>query len=246
GFVVILTLFLAPGCSWFGGDKVKRDEFDNLSGRVTKLEDTVYQRPGAAQGPGIPGQSGAPVPGTPPYPADPNSTGVINPNISASQPPGLAGQPVYPPGGQAPDPSFSAAFPPGATAPKASSSDRTLYNQAHALLRQKKYAQAANIFSQMLSSNPRGTLAPNARYWLGECRYAAGDFQGALLEFQRGLADYPQSNKAPDCLLKISYCQSRLGDGPGAMRSLNQLLAAYPNSPSATMVRSGRTRFNGN
>jgi tol-pal system protein YbgF len=147
------------------------------------------------------------------------------------------------------DPAFAAAFAPyGAvqTPARTSGADRTQYNRGQSLLKQKKYAQAAVVFSEMLRDNPGGSLAPNARYWLGECRYAAGDFSGALAEFQRGLADYPQSNKAPDYLLKMSYCQSRLGYGPEAMRSLNQLLAAYPDSPSAQLVKSGRTRFVGN
>jgi tol-pal system protein YbgF len=100
-------------------------------------------------------------------------------------------------------------------------------------------------FSEMLRDFPGGRLAPNARYWLGECRYAVGDFSGALIEFRQGLADYPQSNKAPDYLLKMSYCQSQLGDGPGAMESLRRLLSVYPESDSAKMVKSGRSRFTG-
>jgi tol-pal system protein YbgF len=97
----------------------------------------------------------------------------------------------------------------------------------------------------MLSDFPGGGLAPNARYWLGECRYAVGDYQGALAEFARGFADYPDSNKAPDCLLKMSYSQSRLGDGPAAMESLRLLLTRYPDSPSAGLIRNGRARFSG-
>jgi tol-pal system protein YbgF len=204
------ALAAAVGCG--SKDEVARDEFDVLTGRVGKLEDTVY-RGGQIGGPGA---------------------AAIGPGGAAV---------AYGPGGPASS-SFESALGSGAASqPKASGSERTRYNRAHALLKQKKYAQAAQAFADMLRDNPRGALAPNARYWLGECRYAAGDFQGALVEFRQGLADYPSSNKAPDCLLKISYCQSRLGDGPGAMRSLSQLLASYPDSPSAQLVKSGRTRF---
>jgi tol-pal system protein YbgF len=211
----LLTLFLTAallltgGCSWFQGD-VAREEFDNLSGRVTKLEDSVYKSSSAYQ----------PFPGS-------------------GSDPGLYGSPGV-------DPAFAAAFPAAGVSAgpsKATASERTRYNRARSLLKSKKYAQAANAFSEMLRDFPQGSLAPNARYWLGECRYAAGDFQGALAEFRQGFIDYPNSLKGPDYLLKISYCQSRLGDGPGAMENIRRLLASYPESDSAKLVRSGRTHF---
>jgi tol-pal system protein YbgF len=97
----------------------------------------------------------------------------------------------------------------------------------------------------MLADWPQGRLAPNARYWLGECHYAQGDFREAFMEFRQGINDYPSSAKAPDYLLKMAYCQSRLGDGPGAMESMRLLLDRYPESDSARMVQSGRSSFNG-
>ncbi|MDR2368437.1 MAG: tol-pal system protein YbgF [Deltaproteobacteria bacterium] len=165
--------------------------------------------------------------------------------------PGALGAPglsQYPPGGTgAVDPAFAAAFgpPPAQKAGGVSGSERTRYNRARSLLKQKKYAQAATAFSELIRDYPGGTLAPNARYWLGECRYAAGDYSGAFLEFRQGYNDYPRSNKAADCLLKMSYCQSLLGDGPGAMESLRVLLANYPDSDPARLVTSGRGRFVG-
>ncbi|MDR3135078.1 MAG: tol-pal system protein YbgF [Deltaproteobacteria bacterium] len=156
---------------------------------------------------------------------------------------GFGGQ--YPPGGVAQQSSpFAEVFGP-APGQKSSASERASYNRARSLLKQKKYSQAATAFSQQLSDFPGGSLAPNARYWLGECRYAVGDYSGAFLEFRQGFGDYPQSNKAPDYLLKMSYCQSLLGDGPGAMETLRILLAKYPDSDSARLVTSGRSRFAG-
>jgi tol-pal system protein YbgF len=220
-FACALAFFIAlaaSGCVL--RQDVAREDFESLAGRVARLEDAVY-RGGAA---GSQGASGAP-----------GSFG------TAGHSPAM---PAYGPGGPS-SVQRAAAIESSRAQPRASGAERTRYNRAHALLKQKKFNQAAQIFSEMLAQNPGGPLAPNARYWLGECRYASGDYQGALAEFRRGLADYPSSNKAPDCLLKISYCQSLLGDGPGAMSSLNQLLASYPSSPSAQLVRGGRTRFGG-
>ncbi|MDR1487909.1 MAG: tol-pal system protein YbgF [Deltaproteobacteria bacterium] len=191
-----------------------REEFDSLSGRVDKLETTVYAQSGALS-----------------YSASTNNFQGA-PGFRQAQSNSLS------PGTLSPT-----TVSPAAASPKPTASERTRYNQARALLKAKKYPQAANAFSQMLTDFPQGALAPNARYWLGECHYAVGDWQGAYAEFRQGYLDYPNSNKAPDYLLKMSYCLSLLGNGPAAMESLRQLLASYPDSDSAKLVKSGRTRF---
>ncbi|MDR2140797.1 MAG: tol-pal system protein YbgF [Deltaproteobacteria bacterium] len=137
------------------------------------------------------------------------------------------------------------ALPSGASLPAKPSGvmDRRRYQRALSQVRSRRYSEAAATFEAMLAENPQGPLAPNARYWLGECHYARGDYSQALSQFQMGFQQYPTSNKAPDYLLKMSYSQSRLGDGPGAMESMRVLLERFPESNSARMVKSGRTRF---
>jgi tol-pal system protein YbgF len=152
--------------------------------------------------------------------------------INVNQPGGATG------GGQVPVPMLQDT----SVNPK-KSSDYGRYQRALSLVRSRKYSQAAAIFQAMLAENPQGRLAPNARYWLGECYYARGDFAQAMNEFQTGYRDYPASAKAPDFLLKLSYSQSRLGDGPGAMETMRVLLEMYPGSNSARLVTSGRSRF---
>ena len=209
---------------------VERGEYTELSGRVTNLEDIVvhdklagppgaYAPPGAyvtsaAQG----GYPSPPVGGDGAYPGMPV---MLDPSIPVITDPGSA----------------------GSAAPRATGSERARYNRAMSLLKSKRYDQAAQAFRDILTDFPGGKLAPNARYWLGECHYAKGDFSSALQEFQRGFHDYPQSGKAPDYLLKAAYSQSRLGDGPGAMESLRVLLERYPSSNYANLVKSGRSRF---
>jgi tol-pal system protein YbgF len=240
--VCLLGFVLPAGCS--SKETIGREEFDSLGNRVVRLEDRVFPK---HQDPAAPGVAPGGVPGPAGFPVAPGSPG---PAAASDQfPPGGAIAPLDPafldvfgPAPPAAAPGASSSAPAG---PKPSASERTRYNRAQSLLKSKQYAKAAMAFSEMLRDFPGGALAPNARYWLGECRYAAGDFSGALAEFRQGLQDYPQSNKAPDYLLKMSYCQSQLGDGPGAMQSLRQLLASYPDSDSAKMVKSGRSRFVG-
>jgi tol-pal system protein YbgF len=239
----LLSLFLASGCSMFG--MVERGEYNELSGRVTNLEDIVVHDRLA----GPPGGAGGAYSGLPAaYSPPPPSYGGSSSSSSAAAPTAgdysLAGLPTIT------DPASPIYYGPaaatpaaGAADPRASGNERNRYNRAMALLKGKRYDDAAAAFRAILADFPGGRLSPNARYWLGECHYAKGDFSSALQEFQRGFYDYPQSNKAPDYLLKAAYSQSRLGDGPGAMESLRVLLERYPSSNSANMVKSGRSRF---
>lgn len=118
-----------------------------------------------------------------------------------------------------------------------------LYPQARASYLEEEYETAIKIFSYLLKQYPNHTLAPNARYWLGECFYGQKQYILAVPEFERVVSDFPKSAKAPEAQLKIAYAYSRLGDGKKAMESLKALLKKYPQSPAAGMVRQGKTIF---
>lgn len=135
--------------------------------------------------------------------------------------------------------------PGGSAAAKAGGSEKAMYQQGQNLLKQKKYDRAASVFSDMLGQHPAGDLAPNARYWLGECYYASGRWSSAAAEFQRCADDYPQSAKAPDSLLKLSYSYDKMGDGPQAMAAMDRLLTQYPRSSAAGLVKNRQSRFSG-
>jgi tol-pal system protein YbgF len=214
----------ATACESLRGD-VSRNEFNGLSRRVDTLEEVVIGKKTeiAVARPLLP---------------EPNANDVASARMAAQQPQGAGTvQPVQPLG--APPANQPAAVP----ALAAVADDKTLYQQGQSYLKTKQYDKAAQVFTRMLEQTPNGQLAPNARYWLGECHYASGRFNEAATEFQRCASDYPESAKAPDALLKLSFSYDRLGDGPGAMTVLDVLLSRYPSSSAAALVKSGRGRF---
>ncbi|MDL2259668.1 tol-pal system protein YbgF [Deltaproteobacteria bacterium OttesenSCG-928-K17] len=237
---VAAQLLMAVGCSSVGAGSsssapVKRGEFNTLSKRVDNLEYAVS---------GLTGQS---------LPQVVSSSGEVTSGVQSgldtlapSSPPPAA--PVAPPPSAVGD-----LLPPAAQAPaapaaksgavKASGGEKQLYQQGQNYLKRKQYDRAASVFSQMLNENPQGQLAPNARYWLGECHYASGRWGQAAGEFLRCADDYPLSAKAPDALLKLSYSYDRMGDGHQSMAALDRLLTQYPNSGSAAMIKNGQGRF---
>lgn len=120
---------------------------------------------------------------------------------------------------------------------------RMMYKQARAQFTGRDYENAAEAFRRILDLAPDDKLAPNARYWLGECFYSRSRYNEAITEFQQVVRDYPASDKAPDAALKIAYSYHRLDNGPLAMEAMRNLLRQWPGSHSAKMVRSGKTLF---
>lgn len=132
---------------------------------------------------------------------------------------------------------------PLSAAPPLSSSMESLYYQGLEIFNRRDYEQAARIFRQILEQAPRDPLAPNARYWLGECYYNRRLFQEAIAEYDLVVRDYPASAKAPDAVLKTAYANHLLGNTEAAMVQLRNLLTRYPNSNAANMVLKGQTLF---
>ncbi len=107
-------------------------------------------------------------------------------------------------------------------------------------MKQGQYEQAAKSFRDFIARNPKGALADNAQYWVGEAAYVNRDFRTALNEFGKVVSDYPQSAKVPDSLLKIGYSQYELGAHAKAREVLSQVAKRYPNT---TVARSAELRL---
>ena len=110
------------------------------------------------------------------------------------------------------------------------------YEQARTLLGSGQYGAAAAEFLRYLEANTGGTLAANARYWLGETFYVQGQYQEAGAEFSRVLSEYPDSNKLPDAMLKLGYTQDELGDTAAAMMTLERVRQDFAGSDVANLA----------
>ncbi len=107
------------------------------------------------------------------------------------------------------------------------------YDRAFAVLKQGQYERASKALQAFLAKYPKGALAANARYWLGESHYVVKNFREALADFRRVLKDHPDSDKAPDALLKIGYVHQELGEVDKAREALADVVKRYPNTRAA-------------
>ena len=119
----------------------------------------------------------------------------------------------------------------------AAAPEQQQYEAAFALMKQGQYEQAAKNFREFVARNPKGPLAANAQYWVGEAAYVMRDFRVALDEFGKVVQDYPQSNKVPDALLKIGYTHQELGANDKARAVMRDLIARFPNTTPAKVAQ---------
>jgi len=131
------------------------------------------------------------------------------------------------------------------TAPSASSAagaaaaggDQAAYKQNFSLLKQGRYEDAINGFTNFIQQYPQSPLVPNAEFWMGEAHYQMSDFQGALVNYQAVIQGYPSSNKAPDALLKIGYSQYEMLKYTNARKTLESVIKQYPGTSVANLAK---------
>jgi tol-pal system protein YbgF len=174
------------------------------------------------------------MPAAPPLPEPPVTTGG-----PPGPPPLPVGEPRPLPAGGPPAPAAGGPPPLAAGAPAVAVdpvAEREDYEQALNILKEGRYAEAADAFRKFLSQYPASGYADNAQYWLGESYYVTRQYDTALSEFRKVVQDYPQSSKGADAQLKIGYIQYEKRDWAAARETLTELINLYPDSTAARLA----------
>ncbi len=101
----------------------------------------------------------------------------------------------------------------------------------------KEYRAAAKTFKDFLVNHSSHDLADNAQYWLGEIFYDTGEYERAILEFDKVITDYPKGDKRPAATLKQGFSFERLGAKKEARVLLETVIELYPKSEEATIAK---------
>lgn len=164
------------------------------------------------------------------------ASGLVPPSDMPAQTPDAGGLGT---GESAPAPEAQAPSPVPAMvqqAAVASPEEQAAYEQALNILREGRYADAAQAYRQFLASYPNGRYADNAQYWLAETQYVTRQFPQALEEFGKVLGSYPNSTKVPDALLKMGYIHYEQGDWKAARERLLAVTQRHPDSTAARLA----------
>ncbi|MCG8706938.1 cell division protein CpoB [Brenneria sp. 4F2] len=123
-------------------------------------------------------------------------------------------------------------------APVSSGDANTDYNEAAALVLEKKqYDQAISAFQAFIKKYPDSTYQPNANYWLGQLNYNKGKKDDAAYYFANVVKNYPKSPKSAEALLKVGVIMQEKGQADKAKAVYQQVVKMYPNTESAKLAQ---------
>jgi tol-pal system protein YbgF len=118
---------------------------------------------------------------------------------------------------------------PGVRKAPATGAEAAIYKKAFDLYYGRDYAGAIGRFEALLKQFPSSTYADNCYYWIGECVFAQGNFNKAIVAFRK-VFTFPETEKADDAQLKLGYCYLRLGDRKQAAEEFKKVVSLYPDS----------------
>ncbi|MBN1306823.1 MAG: tol-pal system protein YbgF [Chitinispirillaceae bacterium] len=122
-----------------------------------------------------------------------------------------------------------ATFSPASAIPLLGSTEYELYQSGLRTFNNRVYDKAIEIFTDVIKQYPNGEYADNARYWIGECYYALGDYASGIASFIH-VFDRKNSSKADDAQFKIGLSYLKMGQQAMAKAELNKLIDRYPAS----------------
>ncbi len=182
------------------------------------------------------------------YGQQPNGGNVINPpvpeNMSAMNheqvaQPTAATQQAAGQLGTLTQPQAAAGKAPYTTA-SVSNNPTEVYEAAFSMVRDGYYDQAEGGLTDFLTRFPDHTLAPNARYWLGETYYVRKEYPKAARVFAEAYQKSPKGPKGPDNLLKLGLSLAGMGKTQDACVALKQLQTEYSGTANPVIDRAGK------
>lgn len=117
-----------------------------------------------------------------------------------------------------------------------STAGQAIYDRGYTLYHQGRYVDAESSFQQFLQGYPATELTDNAQYWVGECRFARGDFRGALVAFQVTVDRFSGGNKVADAVLKMGDSHQALGESERARERWEEVRRRFPGSAAAAVA----------
>jgi tol-pal system protein YbgF len=122
-------------------------------------------------------------------------------------------------------------------APSVSANDDQAYQAAFALVRERKFNEAASSFERFVQNYPTSTRLANAHYWLGEIYLAQQKLDLSQGAFARVVDDFPGSTKLPDALYKLGVLNHQRGNAAEAARYFERVIHDFPQSSAARLAQ---------
>ena len=118
--------------------------------------------------------------------------------------------------------------------------ERSLFKSALVLFEEARYAEALEVFSEIIISFPEGTYTADAYFWSGELFLAQEMNEDAKLSYQNVVNQFFNHRRTPDALYKLGEIYRIGSNFDEALSLYNQVIEIFPESGAAQLAKKSK------
>ena len=115
--------------------------------------------------------------------------------------------------------------------------EKLLYKNALELFEASRYAEALEIFSEVIISYPDGIYTPDAYFWSGELFLTQGLYEDAKLSYAKVFEQFPDHVRSADSLYKLGEIYRIDLDLTEATNYYERVISLFPDSGAAQLSK---------
>ena len=115
--------------------------------------------------------------------------------------------------------------------------EKELFKSALILFEESRFAEALEIFSQIIITFPDGSYTADAYFWSGELFLAQEMFEDAKLSFKNVVDNFYQHSRTPDSLFKLGEIYRIEGDVERSLEFYDKVKEDFPDSGASQLAK---------
>ena len=115
--------------------------------------------------------------------------------------------------------------------------EKLLYRNALELFEASRYAEALEIFSEVIITYPDGIYTPDAYFWSGELFLAQELYEDAKLSYAEVFEQFPNHIRSADSLYKLGEIQRIDSEFIEAINYFERVVSLFPDSGAAQLSK---------
>ena len=115
--------------------------------------------------------------------------------------------------------------------------EKELFKSALILFEESRFAEALEIFSQIIITFPDGSFTADAYFWSGELFLVQEMFEDAKLSFKNVVDNFYQHSRTPDSLFKLGEIYRIEGDIERSLEFYDKVKEDFPDSGASQLAK---------
>ena len=118
-----------------------------------------------------------------------------------------------------------------------STEELDLYKEALELFELSRYAEALEVFRDLIISFPEGNYSADAYFWSGELYLAQEQLEDAREHYLVVAEKFKDHNRVADCLYKLGVIEKLLLNDEAANSYFSRLISEYPDTGATELAK---------